>query len=238
MDGFPIDWASPSFRVQSFSLSSEFAEASNMVHRPSTARRAFTLVELLVVIGIIALLIAILLPALNKAREQGNWAACMSNLKQIGTGLLMYSNENRGYLPRPASNGMGQYYDDIIIWREPPTPPLTSPDDSVLATILNVKGEKFKTLFRCPSDNALDRRSPVGPGYHYSYTMNDYWDFITPSNNSETGVARITMPRPRLGQVIHPAERVCLVEEKNPNDGRCVHGNILSGDDALADRHA
>src|SRR3954468_3883018 len=80
-------------------------------------RPGFTLVELLVVIGIIALLILILLPALSKAREQGNWVACMSNLKQIGTGMLMYANENKQYLPRPASNGNGEFPDDLIIWR-------------------------------------------------------------------------------------------------------------------------
>ena len=80
----------------------------------SRSRKAFTLVELLVVIGIIALLISILLPALSKARESGNWVVCMSNLKQIGNAMVMYANENRGGLPRPASSGMGAYPDDFI----------------------------------------------------------------------------------------------------------------------------
>ena len=63
------------------------------------SRTKFTLVELLTVISVIAILAGLLLPALNSAREKANAIVCSGNLKQTGTGLLMYCNDNDDYLP-------------------------------------------------------------------------------------------------------------------------------------------
>src|SRR5580704_3668343 len=67
--------------------------------RLNNYRSAFTLVELLVVIGIIALLIGVLLPALNKARQQANLITCQTHLRQIGQAIFIYTDEDKGVLP-------------------------------------------------------------------------------------------------------------------------------------------
>jgi prepilin-type N-terminal cleavage/methylation domain-containing protein/prepilin-type processing-associated H-X9-DG protein len=75
-------------------------------------RRGFTLVELLVVIGIIALLISILLPALSKARQAANTVYCAANLHSIAQSMVMYSSQNNGWLPG-SGNTSGAFLLDL-----------------------------------------------------------------------------------------------------------------------------
>src|SRR5262245_6445329 len=84
-------------------------------------KAAFTLVELLVVIGIIAVLIGILLPTLGRAREQSRATLCMNNLRQWGMGFSMYFNISKGALPKDgedANNAASalSYWDAPWMW--------------------------------------------------------------------------------------------------------------------------
>ncbi len=88
-------------------------------------RRGFTLIELLVVVAILAILAAMLLPALSKAREKARRTHCMSNLRQIGLSCHMYSNDWDGWLPHGYGNPANLLYslsDDrgawVVLWKE------------------------------------------------------------------------------------------------------------------------
>ena len=141
-----------------------------------TQRKGFTLVELLVVIGIIALLISILLPSLNSARQAANNIKCLSNVRQLGTALIMQNAERKRIqtTSEPATAGFSDPSHKKWLWRKP-TAAIHGGRDipldwaSALLPYLNASNKdkpfvgvsRKHAVFICPSDkyNQLD---PVG----------------------------------------------------------------------------
>jgi prepilin-type N-terminal cleavage/methylation domain-containing protein/prepilin-type processing-associated H-X9-DG protein len=135
-------------------------------------RRGFTLIELLVVIAIIAILAALLLPALSAAKQTAAQTQCANNLKQLGTGMEMYINDNQDTFPGLASLHNGFQPTDWIYWRTNSAlyPPVEkSPIVSAGAN---------RSTFRCPLDKSdADRLAQADPDngpYLYCYSLTGY----------------------------------------------------------------
>src|SRR5579872_1218381 len=121
-------------------------------------KRAFTLVELLVVMVIIAILAALLLPALTRTKETGRSAACLSNLHQIGLGLQLYVQDNQNHLPT--------MYDR-------PLPSSGAPPSGPSMDVVLTHGDYVGStnVFHCPSDNK-QLFELTGSSYAWNFLLN------------------------------------------------------------------
>ncbi|HVK06148.1 MAG TPA: DUF1559 domain-containing protein [Armatimonadaceae bacterium] len=135
---------------------------------PTGAKRAFTLIELLVVIAIIAILAAILFPVFAQAREKARQSACLSNQKQIGTGVMMYVQDHDGVYPPQL--GLGA---TTLRW-----------PNTVDAYIKN------RDVYVCPNRTDIPcQGSSLQSGY-CSYGMNYWVDSAYYADATDSGIAR------------------------------------------------
>jgi len=152
-------------------------------------RNGFTLIELLVVIAIIALLMAILMPALNVAREQARGISCSSNQKTLALAYIMYASENDGTV----CGGLAIHntLDGVPPWVMPPLDysggTIVPMDDGPVTREQRYNGLREGVLYKyvkdvgayhCPGDNRITRGTSRGRGLEYliyrSYSLTDY----------------------------------------------------------------
>ena len=191
-------------------------------------QRGFTLVELLIVIGIIALLISILLPALNKARESARMIECASKERTIMQAVVMYANDNKGALPS-ATTGTQQ------VW---PQAPLHAVYFFVSSGAQNIEFQHGaimpylgsiptrQAMLRCPSTNENEP--------NYSYVFNEYLMPESGNLNSQNPAQNLANRAHRITSIRHPMDKIVIYEQDYPNDG---HFNPDRGDDQPATHH-